>query len=226
MLEEIVLERIDEILHDFREKNPSEALAVAEEFRLDVACYVLNRIDAVYVVSGRGLAYMDIDYLEKLQRDADLITLIHQGIKRVLTIQRPYYTQKRETPETREGLFFNLPIIRGRIFNSLNFAPVFEIDVKLLHQNENVTMIEPNWQNPYTIVENTAGNYYFWPKPVTAEKTGVLKSFEFEIVIESGQFEKLNHFFSIPVTSESGMLDYFRINKILNLKDIYLVPRE
>jgi competence protein ComFB len=200
---------------------------LVEEYRLDVACYVLNRIDPVYVVSGRGLAYLDIDYIEKLQRDADLVTLIHQGIERVTTVQRPHYDKRKAGKAGPvKGNFFNFPIIRGRIFNSLNFEPVFDIDVELLDQRERITMIEETWPNPCRIVANTAGNFYFWPKPLAAQAPGEKLRRELELAVSSDRFEEMRHFFIVELDSEEGMIDYFQINKILAIKDLYLVPKE
>ncbi|MBN1525227.1 MAG: late competence development ComFB family protein [Spirochaetales bacterium] len=226
LLEEIVLDKIDEILREYGDRHPEGEIALAEEFRLDVACYVLNRIDPLYMVSGRGLAYLDIDYLEKLQRDADLFTLVHQGIQRILTVKRPHYDEKRKYAEPKDGYYFNFPIIKGRIFNSINFAPVYNIDVLIRHNGKKVEMIEPNWQNPYSIVENTAGNFYFWPKPIRGKKEGEKTTFELEVVVANGEYEELKHFFDVSLVCESGVQDYFKINHILNVKDIYLVPKE
>jgi competence protein ComFB len=227
LLEEVVTERINEILKEYRDRKSAEELAIAEEYKLDVACYVLNRIDPVYVVSGRGLAYLDLDYIEKLQRDADLVTLIHQGIERVTTVQRPHYEKRKKEPAAaRKGFFFNYPIIRGRIFNSLNFAPVSGIDVELLLDRQPVTMIEDTWANPCRIVTNTPGNFYFWPKPSPAGHSGAVDRREFEILVKAAGFEEMRHFFIVDLTAEEGVIDYFRVNKIFTLKDLYLVPRE
>ena len=227
LLEEIVLEKINDFLKEYRDKKPADELALVEEYMPDVACYVLNRIDPVYVVSGRGLAYLDIDYLEKLQRDADLVTLIHQGIERVTTVHRPHYDKKKSAKQGPvKGNFFNFPIIKGRIFNSLNFEPVFDLDVELLEKQERVTMIEETWPNPCRIVANTAGNFYFWPRPLPAQAIGERIRRELELAVRSDRFEEMRHFFTVELDAEEGVIDYFRVNKILTLKDLYLVPKE
>ncbi|MBN2352143.1 MAG: late competence development ComFB family protein [Spirochaetales bacterium] len=227
LLEEIVLDKINDFLKEYRDKKPSDDLAIVEEYMPDVACYVLNRIDPVYVVSGRGLAYLDIDYIEKLQRDADLVTLINQGIERVTTVQRPHYEKKKERMTgPAKGNFFNFPIIKGRIFNSLNFEPVFDIDVELLERRERVAMIEETWPNPCRVVANTAGNFYFWPQPLPAKDCGEKIRRELELAVRSDRFEEMRHFFTVELDAEEGVIDYFRVNKILTLKDLYLVPKE
>jgi competence protein ComFB len=227
LLEEVVIDRINDFLKEYGDRKTADELAIVEEYKLDVACYVLNRIDPVYVVSGRGLAYLDLDYIEKLQRDADLVTLIHQGIERVTTVQRPHYEKRKTTgQEVPRGFFFNFPIVKGRVFNSLNFEPVHDIDVELLLGRERVPMIEETWANPCRIVQHTAGNFYFWPKPVAAAHEGAIDRREFEIAIMADAFEEIRHFFFVEVVAETGIIDYFRVNKILTLKDLYLVPRE
>jgi len=225
ILEDIVIDKIDEIILEFKDKKIRKDLKTAAQHKLDVACYVLNRINPIYVVSGRGLAYLDADYIKKLQRDADLVTLIHQGIERVVNVKRPEYKEKHKKQHYKRGQFFNFPIIRGRIFNSLNFEPVYGIKIKLYYNNKLTKMIEPNWQNPYPIVKYTAGTYLFWPHPLEAEKKGQHKKFEFEIVVDTKDYEKINHYLQIAIEADDTLIDYFRVNNVHIIKDLYLVPK-
>ncbi len=112
------------------------------------------------------------------------------------------------------------------MFNSLNFEPVFDIDVELLEQQERVPMIEETWPNPCRIVSNTAGNFYFWPRPLPAKSLGEKIRREMELAVRSERFEEMRHFFMVELDAEEGVIDYFRVNKILTLKDLYLVPKE
>lgn len=228
LLEELVLDKIEEILVECQKEYEPEKLALANEYKLDIACYVLNRLSPIYLVSGRGLAYLDLDYLDKLQREADLVTLIHQGIERITAIKRPHYHQIKSKKELAElkNYYFNFPVIKGRIFNSLNFEPLYNIEIELLVNHQPVAMIDIDWQNPYHIVENTAGNFYFWPKPEPAPCADAVLAREFELKACVKGFEELRHFFVIEVKAEEGFKDFFRLNSIYCLKDLYLLPRE
>ncbi|MBN1797248.1 MAG: late competence development ComFB family protein [Spirochaetales bacterium] len=225
LMEEIVLDKIDEIIKDYKDRKLGKDLKTAEKYKFDVACYVLNRIEPVYVVSGRGLAYLDADYIDQLQKNADLVTLIHQGIERVMNVQRPYYDKKKKKDELeRKGDFYNFPIIKGRIFNSLNFEPLFGVQIQLNYQGKCMKMIEDTWQNPYSIPEKTAGKFLFLPYPLKAENKGDKRSFELEIVACYKNYEELRHYFKINIEADDRVIDYFRVNTVHEIKDLYLVP--
>ncbi len=225
LMEEIVIDKIDEIIREYKDRKLGKDLPTAEKYKFDVACYVLNRIEPIYVVSGRGLAYLDADYIDQLQKNADLVTFIHQGIERVMNVQRPYYDKKIKKDELDlEGSFFNFPIIKGRIFNSRNFGPLAGIRIELNLKGKLMKMIEDTWQNPYTIPEKTAGKFLFLPYPIEAEKVGEKRVFDLEIVAGYEGFEELRHYFSIELQAEDGVINYFRVNKVYEIKDLYLVP--
>ncbi len=225
LMEEIVLDKIDEILKEYKERKLGKDLKTAEKYRFDVACYVLNRIEPVYVVSGRGLAYLDADYIDQLQKNADLVTYIHQGIERVMNVKRPYYDKKKKKDELdRKGNFFNFPIIKGRIFNSRNFGPLAGIRIELNHKGKRMKMIEDTWQNPYIISDKTAGKFLFLPYPLEAGKKGEKRNFELELVACYKGFEELRHYFSIELQADDTVIDYFRVNRVYEIKDLYLVP--
>jgi competence protein ComFB len=227
LMEEIVLDKIDEIIKEYQNRKMGKDLPTAEKYKLDVACYVLNRIEPVYVVSGRGLAYLDADYIDQLQKNADLVTFIHQGIERVMNVQRPYYDKRRkkEKPE-QQGNFFNFPIIKGRIFNSLNFEPLSNVQIQLNYQGKCMKLIEDTWQNPYTIPEKTAGKFFFLPYPLGADRKEEKRTLELEIVATYKDFEDLYHYFSIELQADNKVINYFRVNKVYEIKDLYLVPKD
>ena len=85
-------------------------------------------------------------------------------------------------------------------------------------------MINPNWQNPYSISEKTAGIYTFWPKPIESEREEIEKDFELEIIVENDNFDSLRHYFTLKLKSESLFSDYFNINNCFEIEDLYLIP--
>lgn len=97
LMEDIVIKTVDELFEDKSRVKPeiSECL----HCKMDVVCYVLNRIKPEYIISGRGLIHFEEDYHNKIQLEADIIAIASEGIKKITEIQRPYYsnTQKEDT---------------------------------------------------------------------------------------------------------------------------------
>ena len=223
-LEYMVLEKVNEIFTE-EEAGQSMHFCTCHQCRLDVACYVLNRITPLYTVSGRGLAHLESDYQDKLQREADIVSLIKKGIDHVSNAKRPHFPHADEKEkETPEGPFYNFPQIVGRIFNSTNFEPVFDVSVSLLLNGEIVRMVNPNWQNPYIIVSNASGVYSFWSYPESADAKGLERDFELELAVDDPAFAPLRHYIKITVISSNEFLQYKSGSRIYNVDDLYLVP--
>ncbi|MDR0451473.1 MAG: competence protein ComFB, partial [Treponema sp.] len=85
-------------------------------------------------------------------------------------------------------------------------------------------MKDNNWQNPYTLVANTKGTFAFWPEPIAADSPGQRKNFEYSIHIEAPGFEILNHFFKIPVISDSSPVKSYSLARTFKLPDLYMFP--
>jgi competence protein ComFB len=224
MMEDIVIEMVKNIFYD--EKKISEkSFCTCSQCELDVICFVLNNIPPKYVISGRGLARLESNYLEQKQKEADLVSLIHMGIKNVSNAKRPHFLHEKEESqnEVSANAYFNIPTITGRVFNTTKFEPAKNVTVSLLHNGEPLKMLNPNWQNPQKLVPNTQGAFSFWPHPIEAEKKGIKKSFDFEIIIDEDNYEKLIHYINLSVISESEYVDYYRINKNIKVDDLYLL---
>jgi len=225
LMEDIVFKNVEEIF-DEEKITGSFGFCTCNQCRLDVACYVLNRIPPEYVVSGRGLVHLESDYLEKLQKNADLVALINEAIRKISTQKRPHFDhqEEKEKPLMR-GPLFNFPTIIGRIFNGSNFEPVSGMYIKLLRDGELVEMINPNWQNPCYISEKTAGNYSFWPAPEKSKTLNNRKIFEFELSVEEKGFEPLQHFFEMELHAEDKLNDSIQLQKTFKVEDLYLFPQ-
>ena len=62
-MEDLVLNIVDEM---FDSKDIQESdICTCGQCRLDVACFVLNRISPEYIISSRGLAHLNSDYHQK-----------------------------------------------------------------------------------------------------------------------------------------------------------------
>jgi competence protein ComFB len=228
--EENVLKAVAEIF-EAEAAKPKRRFCTCDFCRTDVACYVLNRVPPLYQTSGRGLAHRDIDYQEKLQREADLVALVYRGIERITETKRPHGYEgangERFEEQAPEGHFFNYPQILGRLFNSAKFEPVSEVEVRLLADDgSEMRMTDPRWINPYMISSNTPGIFSFWPMPEKAASSGMHKTSELKIAVDAPGFEQLRHYFTVTLVSVEGYLRYPSGNLGVTLPDLFLVPAE
>lgn len=226
MMEDIVIEMVRNIFSD-ENKISGNKFCTCSQCELDVICFVLNNIPSKYVISGRGIARFESNYLERKQNEADLVTLIHMGIKNVSKAKRPHFIHDSQDhiKKSKAKAYFNIPTITGRVFNTTNFEPITNIIITLLYNGKPLKMLNPNWENPQKLVPNTAGAFSFWPYPIIAEKSGLCTDFDFEIIINDEKYEKLIHYININVSSVPEFIDYYRINKNIKVDDLYLLPK-
>jgi len=222
IIEDIVIKKVEEL---FSDKSLSDKiLCRCEQCELDVICFVLNNITPHYVVSGRGAARFEADYLEKLQRDADLVSMIHLGIEKVFRAKRPHFEHKdtKKKNQSKKGAYYNLPTITGRINESNTFEPARDVTVSLFYKDKLVVMLNPNWQNPQIVSPKTNGMFNFWPVPLSAGSPGKKKNFDMELVIEKEGFETLKHHFTVKIESENEYIDYFRFDRKVVINELHL----
>ena len=225
--EDIVLRMVNEICDAIERDGKADRPCTCYQCRLDTACYALNRTAPRYVISSRGAVRVDSEPMVRQQEDADVVSLIHEGLQRVAKSLRPHFQHDaamREAPASLEGPVFNFPTIMGRAFNGANFEPLSDIEVSLFCEGEPVAMIDPNWQNPFRLFANTAGTFSFWPVSVSAKSVGETRKFEFTVVAAGNGFEELRHFFEIEVASEARATESFSIQRTFKLPDLYLFP--
>jgi competence protein ComFB len=225
-VEDLVLAGIVEIFGNIDKSDGPDKLCTCDQCRMDTACYVLNRITPHYIASNRGAARVERETIEKQQLDADIVAMIYEGIRRVNHNLRPtaVHGLKAAEPRDQDTPVFNIPTIVGRVFKGADFAPAWGIKVELFHNGKLVPMKDSNWQNPYTLVVNTEGTFTFWPKAIPAAEGNLHKVFEFNVKIETAEFETLNHFFKIPVISDIHPVSSFSLSHTVKLPDLYLFP--
>jgi len=223
LMEDIVIEKVHEIFDEEEKEMKNKGYCTCHQCRLDVACYVLNRANARYVSSSRGLTHLRTEYQEDIQKSADLVSMVNDGIIKVSSTKRPHYDHSfdEESPPP-EGPMYNLPTIMGRLLNGTTFEPMQSIDIYLKSNGEIVEMFEPSWQNPYKLIEKTAGTFVFWPRPVHSDSPETKRTFEFEIVVDAEGYEELHHFFEMSVEAESAFDDSFHLQHTYKLEDLYL----
>ena len=225
IVEDRVIARVDEIFKTIEGGEYKDKFCVCHQCRMDVICYALNRLRPQYIVSHRGASRINWEGSERQQQGADITTVIYDGLKQVSHNQRPNFDHKAGedwVSDDPKRPVFNVPTIMGRLYNGENFAPISEAVIKLLWNNELVTMKDGNWQNPYQMVSNAEGNFSFWPAPAFTTKVGKHRSFEYSLRITAPGLEPLEHFFKIPVVSEVQANVSFSLERTFKLPDLYL----
>jgi competence protein ComFB len=222
--EDIVFGSVKKIFEAIRKEGNPEGLCFCEQCRLDTICFVLNRVEPLYVISNRGLTRIEQDWAGRQQTEVDIATLVYRGIRQVNHNLRPNFSHDENEPLSKESQIpsFDFPTIIGRVFDGDTFAPVIGVTVELYCNGETVPMRNSNWQNPFTLIEHTPGAYSFWPAPVPAEASDIRKTFEYSIKIESPQYETLSHFFKIPVISGLQRSHLNSTERNVKLPDLYL----
>jgi competence protein ComFB len=225
--EDIILPRVKDIFDTLEKEGNSEKFCTCNQCRMDTACYVLNRTQPHYIVSNRGAARVQQETIERQQKEADIAALIYEGLKRVSHNQRPNFSHASADTDAGIGFnkpVFNIPTVVGRLFDGNNFAPLSNVVIELRYNSELVKMKDPNWQNPYNLVANTAGTFTFWPTPILAETLEERRVFEFSLKVEAPHLETLTHFFKIPVISEIQTAKTFTLGRTFKLPDLYMFP--
>ncbi len=227
IMEDAVKVLVEE-LFEREDREKRLGFCTCDQCKLDVACFVLNRVKPEYIVSSRGLAYSEKEGLDKVQRQADLISLVKEGWGKVSHAPRP--TSDHVVGKTMEGdqvgPVFNFPTIMGRVFDGRTFAPLGEGVVRLLSEGMETDMVDPNWQNPFILAGATGGTFIFWPSSIAASTKDAEKKFGFEIKVEVPGLEALSHYVEIDVASEPSMRLDFSLQRVYKIPDLYLFPSD
>jgi competence protein ComFB len=225
LMEDAVKTVVDELFR-IEGKDRRLGYCVCDQCRLDVACYVLNRVKPEYVASSRGLAYSEKEGLDKVQRRADLMSLVTEGWATVTHTPRQSFDHDAPPApvEAAVGPAFNFPLIMGRVFDGRTFAPVTEGLVRLLAGGSDAAMVDQNWQNPFILATGTAGTYIFWPRHVSSPVVGEGRNWTFDIRVEAPGFDELSHFIEIDLQSEVEVRRDFSLQRVHKIPDLYLFP--
>ena len=223
LMEDAVLSAVGE-LFTLEEREGRLGYCTCGQCRLDVACYVLNRVKPEYIVSSRGMAYSERDFQGKIQRQADIISLAREGW--ALVDHRPRNSAEHKGGELvrdmPEGPACNIPAVMGRVFNGLNFEPLAEGEVRLTINGRLAAMVDQNWQNPFTLAQATAGTYIFWPRPEEAASAGEERSFSCELRVEVKGFEPAVHYFDFALAADKAAKEDFSLLGVHKIPDLYL----
>ena len=226
LMEDLVVETVDE-LFDAGAKGSSGEWCVCRQCRMDVACFVLNRVKPEYVLSSRGVAYSETDYGEKLQRGADVACLVKEGWAQINAAPRPNHARLSgdECQDVPSGPVFNVRPIMGRLFNGATFEPIVDARVSLLDESGLVKMMDSNWTNPYPLAKNTSGTFTFWPFPIPSREVGERRLFAFTISARPDGFEELSHYVELEAVSEAAAVCQFSLQAVHRLQGLYVFAK-
>jgi competence protein ComFB len=225
IVEDLVAETVRDIFQD-EERTHRSGFCTCPQCRMDVVCYVLNRLKPEYIVSGRGLAYASSEYQDKVQRQADAVSLANEGWKRINQAKRPHFDHKQGKSSVvfPQPPVFNFPTIIGRIFNGTTFEPMNGIQILLTCEGKAVKMIDPNWQNPCSLFSTTGGTFIFWPMAEKADSQGESRLVEFSLTAKAEGFGNFSHFFSVRVNAEGAVQEQFSLQRQYTLPDLMMFP--
>ena len=225
-MEDIVRDTVNE-LFDAEEKAPRLGFCTCAQCRMDVSCYVLNRIEPEYVTSGRGVVHGETNWSGRVQKAADVVSLVREGWTKINQKRRPQFHEASASPaaELPSGPVFNFPSVMGRLFNGADFSPLVDVQVGLFQGETLLSMMDPNWQNPCTIVRETEGAYIFWPKPQSAERSGLETTFELHVQARIQGYEEVIHYFELSLKSEDAVVSQAAARRVHKLPDLYVFPQ-
>ena len=221
MMEEVVLEHVNTLYDQVKAKGSSWLTCDCENCRLDTASYVLNRIPAKYVVSGRGVTHSSNFVKDNTQLYVDIQKLAVEGMHLVSSAKRPYHSESR--PQQIESVnAFNFPTFFGNIFDGQTFEPVANAQVLLKMDGKLAEMMDVTWPNPCITYEATKGSYTFWVNSVEADGVGITKSYSFTIEVTAYGYQPTKYSFTVPLVSEK--IDRREFNSTYNVKiqDIFM----
>lgn len=230
LMEDVILQYLEEVLN-LKKDN----ICKCEQCKLDMACYALNKVKPMYVVSSRGVVHSQNMKRLNYQNDIDVYSIVTEAVDVVSKTRRhdDYFpkndtsvTQGCEYENLKGNFFFNFPQIIGRVLDSDTLSPMSDVKISLNAEtsDESVKMFNERWKNPVNLVNQMQGAFSFWPVPSISDKEGIQKDFQFNLKISKEGYEPIRKFFEIRVIS-SKILNRFIINdNIFYIEDIYLYP--
>ncbi|MDR0551573.1 MAG: late competence development ComFB family protein [Spirochaetaceae bacterium] len=231
VMEEEVITEIDRICESIEKEAKRgsaqyKGICTCVQCKLDAACYVLNRIAPGYVVSGRGITHAAQDTLEKQQKKTDISILVYEAILQVAHNQRPNIDHKVKKEGIAEGMFFNIPVIYGRILNGATFAPIDGIEVYLHYNETPVPMRNENFSNPCKLNDKTNGFFTFWPEGIPAPRHSACRKFNYVLYADTTEYESFSHSFVIAAESDSAGNITLAMSRRFQLPELYMFPKK
>lgn len=233
LMEDVVSRVVNDMYDQLKADGAAWLTCDCENCRIDTISYVLNKVPAKYIVSGRGLTHSS-EILNDSQTKADVEALAFKGIQIVSGSKRPFHLE--DNPAAADGMSespgFNFPAFTGIVMDGGSFEPVPDVKLLLKHNGKVVEMMDKSWSNPTTTAKSTNGIYSFWPKPFPAEKAGIAQKFNFSLEATAEGYAPVHYHFEIPMISEDSSRAAlnstvsFKLKDIVIFKDFMINPME
>ena len=230
LMEQFVKEQVDDMYARIKEENPSSPICDCENCRLDVLCYVLNRVPPKYTVSSRGVSHTQRELENFKQISADVGKIVMDGIRLISSSKRPnhnssYATSLEKLKITKQRPFFFFPILSGYVYDGLTFESLVDAQISLFIDGKLAKMLDSTWQNPCKTFKATEGAYNFCVLPRKAMKANLTRDFNILLKVEADGYESVNYSFTVPISSiiakdSSGFSNYS-----LKIQDLFLFPK-
>lgn len=223
-MEEVVKQKVAVIFDQAVCEKQTRLTCDCHLCRLDVICFVLNRIQPQYIVSSQGVAFSQTCFNQQLLADIDI--LIMNAIHIVNNSKRPHADHTPENLDLfrKSGPVYNFPTFVGTILDGLTFTPLKEVCVSLYHKNEIVKMIDSSWANPYTTNAKIPGTFTFWAEPQKTAEEGNEAVYQFQLKIEAQGYDSLSYFFDVSVKSNEKIFLTYKSEFTHKIPDLYIFP--
>lgn len=136
LMEHFVKEQVDDMYARIKQENPSSPMCDCENCRLDVLCYVLNRVPPKYTVSARGVNHTQREFENLKQISADVGKIVMDGIRLISSSKRPnhdssYMTSLEMINTKKQKPFFFFPILSGYVYDGTTFESLVDAKISL-----------------------------------------------------------------------------------------------
>lgn len=231
LMEHFVKEQVDDMYARIKKENPSSPICDCENCRLDVLCYVLNRVPPKYTVSSRGVNHTQREFETLKQISADVGKIVMDGIRLISSSKRPnhdssYMTSLEMINTKKQRSFFFFPILSGYVYDGTTFESLVDAKISLFVDGKLAKMLDSTWQNPYKTFKATEGSYNFCVLPERARKENLTRDFNILIKVEASGYENVNYSFTVPLSSKAAGKDSNGFsNYSLKIQDLFLFPK-
>jgi len=229
-MEDIVLFCLEDVL---KEKND---ICKCDQCRLDMACYILNKVQPRYVLSSRGIVHYEKNKIKDNQEYIDIYTLAMEAIQVVSQTMRHNKKDinkdkagnkiQNTSPDKNGSYYYNFPQIVGRVIDSDNLEPICDAKVTLHNgdTNDKIAMFNVNWQNPALINDQMDGFFSFWPVSIPTDDKNKKTAFVMFVTLEKEGYETMCKSFEIESESTPNLDETINKEQVFRLNEIYLSP--
>lgn len=226
LMEHFVKEQVDATYKWIKKENPASPICECENCRLDVLCYVLNRVPPKYIVSSRGVNHTQRELENFKQVSADVDKIVMDGIRLISQSKRPNHSSSyslsfENAKAKKRKPFFFFPVLSGYVYDGLTFESLVDAQISLFVNKKMANMLDPTWQNPCKTFKVTEGLYNFCVFPEKARRENLKREFNVLLKVEAPGYEDTSYSFTLPISSSlSKDSDYS-----LKIQDLFLFPK-